>query len=228
MHHYRRNISDWNDHTRHLSRVEKSVYQDLFELYLQTERPLPDDVGQLARRILASTKPEKDALKAVLSEFFTLKDGVYWHQGGQATIKKYREVAEKAKASADARWGADGMRAHSEGNANQKPETNNQKPETSFSLPAHAGKKKAAIPASEFFPVRGDEHVWFVNHALETTDAHKRRDLDIFELIQNFEDYHLANGTSKSDWRAAFRYWVREAIKRPPRGFIPPQGGNAA
>lgn len=108
MHFYPHNIPDFNNATRHLTRVERSVYRDAIEMYYDTESPLPaSDFNRLARLLLCTTNEEKEALELVLSEFFTLSDGVYYHSRCDYEIEKYRSnstaKAKAGKASAEAR-----------------------------------------------------------------------------------------------------------------------------
>lgn len=108
MHYYPHNIPDFNNGTRHLTRVERSVYRDAIEMYYDTESPLPsDDFDRLARLLLCRSEEEKGALQLVLDDFFQLRDGAYHHERCDSEIEKYRtsiEAKAKAgKASADAR-----------------------------------------------------------------------------------------------------------------------------
>lgn len=52
MNFYPHHIGDFNNATRHLTRVERSVYRDLIELYYDTECPLNNDLEKLFRRAL--------------------------------------------------------------------------------------------------------------------------------------------------------------------------------
>lgn len=108
MNYYPHHIGDFNNATRHLTRVERALYRDLIELYYDTEQPLPaDDFDRLARRVIAVTEEEKAALKYVLEEFFTLDGDVYRHERCELEIEKYRTVnnvkSKAGKASAEAR-----------------------------------------------------------------------------------------------------------------------------
>ena len=108
MHFYPHNIAAFNNSTRHLTRVERSVYRDSIELYYDTEQPLPgDDFCWLSRKLLCRTDEEKEALKVILGEFYSLEDGVYRHERCDIEIEKYRAnnsaKARAGKASAEAR-----------------------------------------------------------------------------------------------------------------------------
>ena len=107
MHYYQHNIKDFNNATRHLTRVERCSYRDAIELYYDTEKPLISDLNQLARKLLCLTNDEKDALKYVLDEFFYLVDGFYHHTRCDFEIDKFHNTASAkaraGKASADSR-----------------------------------------------------------------------------------------------------------------------------
>ena len=108
MHSYQHNIKTFNNATMHLTRVERSLYRDLIELYYDTEQPLQAvDFDKLARRVRAITEEEKDALQYVLDEYFEITGDVYSHDYCDAQIEKYHSAitakAKAGKASADAR-----------------------------------------------------------------------------------------------------------------------------
>lgn len=99
MHFYPHNIADFNNATRHLTRVERSVYRDAIEHYYDTESALTKDFKSLSKRLLCFTEEEKEALKTVLSEFFTETDEGFFHERCNAEILKYRaNTSAKAKA----------------------------------------------------------------------------------------------------------------------------------
>jgi len=100
VHYYSHNIGDFNNSTRHLTRVERALYRELIELYYDTEQPLQSvDFNRLAKRVLAQTEEELTALAYVLSEFFQDVDGNYNHARCDVEIAKYHaNTSAKAKA----------------------------------------------------------------------------------------------------------------------------------
>lgn len=144
MHSYQHNIKTFNSATRHLTRVERSLYRDLIELYYDTEQPIPaDDFDRLCRWLLVSTDEEKSALKYVLGEYFELTGSVYTHDYCDEQIEKYKQaITAKSRAGAasakakkdrsDSRKKQRETRVQHVNNtsstcvANQKPETSNQ------------------------------------------------------------------------------------------------------
>lgn len=131
MYFYQHHIGDYRRDTSHLSLLEHGIYRQLLDLYYITEKPL--DANAL-RLICARNADEMQVAMQVLSEFFTLEDGKYYHTRCEDEIAKFHDKSNKAKASAKARWNKDNdlnanaMRTHSEGNANHKPITINHKP----------------------------------------------------------------------------------------------------
>jgi uncharacterized protein YdaU (DUF1376 family) len=108
MHAYLFNIKTFDQATRHLTRVERSLYRDLIDLYYDTERPLTAvDFDHLARRVLAKTDEEKAALQCVLDEFFERTGDVYSHDYIDNEIERYKannsQKSIAGKASAEAR-----------------------------------------------------------------------------------------------------------------------------
>ncbi len=73
VHFYQHNIGDFNNATRHLSRLERSIYRDLLEHYYSTEKPLIADVERLARLCLVDEN-DRGAMRDVLNEYFLLQE----------------------------------------------------------------------------------------------------------------------------------------------------------
>jgi len=89
VHYYQHNIKQFNNATRHCTRVERSLYRDAIELYYHDEQPFTTDLGVLSRRLMANTDEEKTALKYVLSEFFYRDGDVYRQDRCDEEITKY-------------------------------------------------------------------------------------------------------------------------------------------
>ena len=204
MNFYQRHIGDYLKATSHLSLLEHGIYTRLLDVYYTREGAIPAD--QAARLVGARSKEEKAALEAVLSEFFSLEaDG--WHQKRcDKELAKYKEKSAKAAESAAARWSktqsdgnADGMRTHSEGNANHKPITNNQEPNKDKPPPAArtSAPKKTAMPAD--FGISDRVRAW----AQENKHGNLDRHLAAFRISCQ------AKGYAYVDWDAAFMNAIR-------------------
>ena len=162
MRHYPHHIGDFNSATRHLTRVERSLYRDLIDLYYDTEQPLNGDFDKLARRVICDDE-DKPALRDVLNEFFVeLSDG--WHNARcDDEIAKYQGQIEQAsragKASAAKRYGAEPTPVERPldsrcTNQNQEPRTKNQEPKEKKSASAPTIPELSESLMADFLKVR--------------------------------------------------------------------------
>jgi uncharacterized protein YdaU (DUF1376 family) len=118
MHYYPHHIGDFNAATRHLSRLERSLYRDLIELYYETESPIPLDLERVCRRIVACSPEERSAVRDVLNEFFVPTDAGWTHKRCEEELGKYRRMSAGGRAGAQQRWGKP---AQEHGGANNPP-----------------------------------------------------------------------------------------------------------
>ena len=116
MNYFEHHIGDYDSATAHLSIIEDGVYGRLMRVYYRTETPIPADLRQACRLVRAQSKPERDAVGDVLREFFELRDDGWHNRRCDEEIARYQDKQRKARASADARWGA--HKPQSVGNAN--------------------------------------------------------------------------------------------------------------
>lgn len=107
MKHYPHHIGDFDKATRHLTRIERSVYRDLIDLYYDTEAPIPLDLAFVCRKIIARSNEESTAVEQVLNEFFTKTATGWYHDRCEHVISDYRantsQKAQAGKASAEAK-----------------------------------------------------------------------------------------------------------------------------
>lgn len=104
MNYYQHHIGDFDKTTRHLTRIERSIYRDLIELYYDTEQPLTLDRAALCRKIIARSNEESTAVEQVLNEFFTETAIGWYHDRCESEIERYHnnssQKAQAGKASA--------------------------------------------------------------------------------------------------------------------------------
>lgn len=161
MNYYSHHIGDFDKATRHLTRIERSVYRDLMDVYYDTEQPLTLDRPALCRKIIARSNEEATAVEQVLNEFFIETPGGWAHIRCEEELEKYRastsqkSAAGKASAAARAAIKQQALNACStsvptaveqtlNGSAtNQEPITKNQrKPKPSSSAGADGDGEK--------------------------------------------------------------------------------------
>lgn len=152
MNYFKHHIGDYASATGHLSWLEDMAYTRLMRLYYRQEAPIPADLAQAARLIRATSKPERDALASVLTEFFTLEeDG--WHNARcdaeidvakakanvNQTVGKLGGRPRKTETQTVSENNPNGFRAEtqtvSENNPSHKPIANSHKPVTSNQEP---------------------------------------------------------------------------------------------
>lgn len=104
MKHYPHHMGDFDRATRHLTRLERSVYRDLIEMYYDTEQPLPLDQAIICRKIIARSDEESTAVEQTLNEFFIKTPTGWYHERCEEEIEKFRsnnsQKAQAGKASA--------------------------------------------------------------------------------------------------------------------------------
>lgn len=141
MNYFELHIGDYAEACGHLSMLEDAAYFRMLRKYFAKERPLPVDVGEIQRLVLAKTEDERAAVERVLAEFFRLEDDGWHNDRADEDIARFREKQGKAKASASARWSgksnatavplhseriANALQTQSEGNALQSPDTSKE------------------------------------------------------------------------------------------------------
>lgn len=89
MNFYPHHIGDFDRATRHLTRIERSVYRDLMDVYYDTEKSLTLDLPALCRKILARSNEESTAVEQTLNEFFIKTPTGWYHERCDAEIKKW-------------------------------------------------------------------------------------------------------------------------------------------
>jgi len=196
MNYFPFHIGDWMSHTSHLSPEEKAAYLAMIiEEYLH-EKPLPDDVEQIARKI--NMRTHCDCIAVVLQEFYERiagDEGGWSNKRVREEILAYKAKSEKARQSANARWNkgktannANALQTQSERNANHKPITNNQ-------------SNRA------FAPPTVKEVRNYCQERRNTVDPDR------------FVDFYSAKGwmvgkNKMRDWKAAVRTWEKDASNK--------------
>lgn len=178
VNHYPHHIGDFDKATRHLTRIERSVYRDLIDLYYDTEQPLTKDMAALCRKIIARSNEESTAVEQVLNEFFTETPTGWYHDRCEAEIEAYRnnssQKAQAGRASAEAKrlkreqalnglstdvqQPLNSVATNDNGastNQNQEPRTNNQEP-----IGENAPRKRSTPTPTIARPDDVDEQTW--------------------------------------------------------------------
>lgn len=89
MNYYERHLGDYARDTAHLTLLEHGAYTLLLDRCYATEQGIPAD--QAHRIARARSREEKQAVDAVLAEFFVLTDGVWTNRRVLAEIARFNE-----------------------------------------------------------------------------------------------------------------------------------------
>lgn len=91
MHKVLHNFGDWELETRHMTRIEKSIYFDMRTLYLKTGKSFSDEMPMLYRLFSCWNDEEKTALDFILKDKFKhdKKSKTYRHREWDLIIKNY-------------------------------------------------------------------------------------------------------------------------------------------
>lgn len=95
MNYYERHLGDYAKDTAHLTMIEHGAYSLLLDRYYGTEQGIPADQAHRVAR--ARTREEKQAVDAVLGEFFTLVDGIWINQRAEEEIVKAQAKIKAAQ-----------------------------------------------------------------------------------------------------------------------------------
>lgn len=167
MNYYEHHLGDWAQATAHLSMLETGAYQRLIQWYYAEERQLPLDERAVFRIARASSEQEREAVRAVLADFFELREDGYHQPRCDREIERYREKRDRARNSANMRWQCDRNASASESDANasnpdakamlrtqpshadrnalQSPVSNPQSPEEEEGRTPHTPRKRGAV-----------------------------------------------------------------------------------
>lgn len=247
MNFYPHHIGDFNNATRHLTRIERSIYRDMIDLYYDTEEPLTLDIKALCRKLIARTDEESTAVEQVLNEFFTETEQGWHHSRCESEINAYRasitaksaagkasaakreqerkERLEKLNGSPTAdQQPLDSVDSSVQLTSNQEPVTSNQEPKREEKPSTPAAQSSRASKATRLpvdWQLPDEWQAWALTEQPSWTPE------GIRHVADSFRDYWLAKGGAdarKVDWEATWRNWVRRE-KSP--GIFPMKSNNA-
>lgn len=245
MKHYPHHIGDFDRATRHLSRLERSVYRDLLDMYYDTETRLPPDIDYICRKIIARSNEERTAVEQVLNEFFNATDTGYWHERCELEIEAYRshcsQKAQAGKASAAKKAAARQLALNGNSTAVEHTlnsvatdgngESTNHKPITKnhISPLPPSGETSAKSVRGERLPENWglseagaegmSDEVIAAARALKSelgVDWGLRRVRFELDTFRDFWTAKAGAGGRKTDWLATWRTWLRKAMPSSP------------
>jgi uncharacterized protein YdaU (DUF1376 family) len=197
MNYYNFHIGDYISHTIHLSLEEDLAYRRLLDMYYDTELPIPNNIPLVSRKIRISA----EVVKTVLDEFFELTEEGFKNFRADNEIAEYQRFIEKQKANGSK--GGRPKKSHRKPTANptQSQKKPNQEPITNNQEPNKERTRGSRLSADFVLPKEWAD--WA---------KQERPDLDLRSVGEQFKDYWSAkagSGSTKLDWQATWRNWVR-------------------
>jgi uncharacterized protein YdaU (DUF1376 family) len=77
--------------------LEHGVYRQLLDTYYLNEKPIPDDIPEVSRRLSAKTDLDILAIQSVLKDFFVLTENGWIHPRCDQEIAWYHGKADRAR-----------------------------------------------------------------------------------------------------------------------------------
>jgi uncharacterized protein YdaU (DUF1376 family) len=197
MNYYNFHIGDYISHTIHLSLEEDLAYRRLLDMYYDTELPIPNNIPLVSRKLRISA----EVVKTVLDEFFELTDEGFKNFRADNEIAEYQRFIEKQKANGSK--GGRPKKSHRKPTANptQSQKKPNQEPITINQEPIKERTRGSRLSAD-----------WVLPKEWADWAKQERPDLNLQSVGEQFRDYWSAkagSGSTKLDWQATWRNWVR-------------------
>ena len=210
MQYYQFHIGDYISATAHLSPIEDLAYRRMMDLYYSSERPLPNDIPSLTRRLRLGS----DEVQNVLKEFFDLRDDGYHNCRCDEEISKFLAWVETQRAN-----GRKGGRRPKQPQKN--PSLTHGKPIANPSLTHGQATHNPEPITQDPEPKEGkNKQKRFVIPSIEEVAAYCIERGNTVDP-QKFHDYNQSKGwkvgtAPMKDWQAAVRYWEKNSLASFP------------
>jgi uncharacterized protein YdaU (DUF1376 family) len=207
MHYYQFNVGDYIKNTIHLLPLEDLAYRRLLDFYYDSEKPIPNDIPWVSRRLRLDT----DVVQNVLNEFFELTADGYKNHRADLEIGSYHEYMAKQKANGSK--GGRPKKTQTKPTANPNQTQNNLKQETTNINHKTINKSQRGTRLAQD---------WVLTKSLGEWAQTERPDLNIRQVAEQFKDYWIAQAGQKGvklDWAATWRNWVRNSKATKPNPY---------
>ena len=200
---YKRFIGDYQRDTGHLTMVEHSAYALMLDAVYGTGKPLPKDERRLYRLLGAVDPDEREAVQAVLHQFWALDDGGWVNARAMEEMESARKFGAAQKARIEKRWGGkspgkteavpdalpgeyrnDTSHSHSHSHT---PEPQPVKKDPSAHLPTRQDEKLDFEPFKAVYPKRSGAQPW--SRAVKAATARIKDGAQFSAMIAGAERY---------------------------------------
>lgn len=209
MHYYKFDIANWDQATYHLLPEELGIYLKLINRYYDTEKPLPEDMRPVLRKL--QLLAFEATVEQILDEFFVLTDKGWINKKCSGIIKKYHKNSKINKENG--RKGGRPRKTNSSSETGKKPDGlssgydsvsekkgNYELLTTNYKLETNKGKGRFAPPSQAEV-----SQYW----------AEKKLNGNSFEFYDHFESngWKVSGKAPMKDWKASARNWSRREEK---------------
>lgn len=230
---------DYQRDTADLTLIEHGAYRVLLDIYYSTGGVIPTDFGRIFRSVRAQKRAEKNAVTEIVTRFFPIgNDGLRHNARADRQIQERQAFCQaqqlRGAIGAKKRWGEhSNIRiANAIPNAIAYAMPNGiangiAQAQPDYSPPSPSPSIKEKIDKREK-PTRAKRATQMPDNFVLSEDMTKYASdagIDPMSEFEAFKDFHLSKGSVFRDWPAAWRTWIRNAIKFN-RGKTPtePQG----
>lgn len=202
MNYYAFHIGDYASATQHLTEFEDLAYRRLMDVYYVNEKALPLDRRQVYRLVRASSEAMREAVDAVLGEFFTEQEDGWHHRRCDAEIGKVQSKSKKAQENGKRGGIAKASRESEDGVAPAK-----QTPAENLADATETGGKGLAPNNQD--PRPKTQLALASENARATEDVSGKADPKHWKPVQDLLAHNLAD---LDDWEVDFLH----SVKRKP------------
>lgn len=221
MNYYQHHISDFNNATIYLSRIERSIYREMLDLYYDTEKALPSDIEMLKKRLRIADESEEKALIFVLSEYFQKEEDGYHHHRCDSEIQKYHEFLDKQKENGRLGGRPKKTQAFQVGSQNKTQKKPNHYPLTTIQTNQKENIKEKVLDSRNSLTPCTESELIELSIKRKVTLTQVRR---THEILLN----HIADGNAKK-YKTLFRTldnWLimglqRGTLQEAPTSMLP-------
>ncbi len=229
MNYYPFHIGDYVSATRHLSWDEDTAFRRLLDTYYTTEKPIPADIRQAWRLVMAQTDSQREAVQTVLDEFFELTDAGWLNKRAEVEIAAMKDKQQKQRDKANKRWGTakqdnPAMPRHEKADATASKVDADAMPPTPTPTPTPTPKERVETRRASRLPPD-----WTLPAEWRAWSKAARPDLDPAKVADRFRDFWISKAGkdgAKLDWAATWRNWVRAEAAMNGRNNGPSPGAG--
>ena len=221
MHYYAMNIGDYHSHTSHLTEMEDLAYRRLLDFYYLHEAPIVDDIESISRKIKMNGRSTD--VQQVLNEFFKLVEGAWVNGRADKEILAFKGKKKQASEAGKASGLARSERMLNDRSTDAQPNIKHKQLTINHisiveNLPEENQTANINInepPKDENLTTEKKATQLHKNFKPDETckDFSLQNGLKIDMCLAEFEDFHRSKGSISKDWQAAFRTWLRNAVK---------------